>query len=512
MIINILTVILTIFIGCFVIYIFFNYKKLNYLKIHGIPHVTPLPILGNLASIVFRQKHTGEFQLKLYNKFSNSKYFGYYDFQTPVIVLRDIELIKSIGVKNFESFQDHRLFFDDSSDPMFSRNLFALKGQKWHDVRILLSPAFTSNKMKIMFKLISECAINFAEFLSNDEKKNNKIRDIKDCFTRYTNDVIATCAFGINVDSMKNPKNEFYLMGIDVTDPVKMSIKFIFLRMFPKLLKFFNIRFISMKIEKFFTNVISTTINMRDKNEISRPDMLQLMMDSRGESNKIQLTSVEMTAQAFVFFFGGFDTISTHVSFVAYELALNSKIQMKLQEEINFVLQITNNNPSYEAINGMEYLDAVISECLRKYPIVPFVDRVCNKQFELPPNQPDSKPFIIEPGMSIMIPIYAIQHDLSYYEEPEKFNPDRFLNTGNASNKSATFLAFGLGPRQCIGNRFAVLETKIVLFHLLARCNLKVCKKTNVPLKLSKKTFTLTAVGGYWLEIEKRNVKCNSRK
>ncbi|XP_033230552.1 cytochrome P450 9e2-like [Belonocnema kinseyi] len=487
------------------IYLLYSLRKLKIFKSAGIPHNPPIPFFGNMAPMVFRRIYLGNMVKNMYDNYSNAKYFGMYDFMKPVIVLRDLELVKSIGVKNFESFPNHRTFVKETWDPLFARNLFSLTGEKWHNVRNLLSPAFTSSKMKTMYKLISQCAIDFTEFLAKDTK-NNQVREMKDAFTRYTNDVIATCAFGIKIDSMKNPENEFYLMGKEGTDQKKMTPKMFLMRDFPWIVKLFNIRLVHPRIAQFFTDIIESTISIRDKEGISRPDMLQLMMENRkNEKSKVELTLEEMTAQAFIFFFGGFDTTSTNMSFAAHELAVNPEIQARLQGEIDKVLRNTNGDPSYEAINGMEYLDAVLNETLRKYPLIPVLDRVCSKQFELPPTLPGTKPFIVKPGMIIWLPAYAIQHDADYFEEPEKFNPDRFLKNGNATFKSATFLSFGIGPRQCIGNRFAMLETKAMLFHLLARCNLKVCSKTSIPLKLSKTTFGLTSDDGYWLSLESKN-------
>ncbi|XP_033230462.1 cytochrome P450 9e2-like [Belonocnema kinseyi] len=504
MILNLWTLILATFTGGLGIYLFYNLKKLKMFKSSGIPHIAPIPLFGNMMPVMFRRISMGNMIKKMYDNFSNAKYFGVYDFMNPVIVLRDLELVKSVGVKNFESFPNHRTFVEETWDPLFGKNLFSLTGEKWHNVRNLLSPAFTSSKMKTMYKLISQCAIDFTEFLAKDTK-NNQVREMKDAFTRYTNDVIATCAFGIKIDSMRNPENEFYSMGREATDLEKITLKFFLMRDFFWIVRLFNIRLIQPRIARFFTEIIESTITMRDKKGISRPDMLQLMMENReNEKSKVELTLEEMTAQAFIFFFGGFDTTSTNMSFAAHELAVNPEIQTRLQEEIDKILRDTNGDPSYEAINGMEYLDAVLNETLRKYPLVPMLDRVCSKEFELPPTLPGTKPFLVKPGMTVWLPAYAIQYDANYFEEPEKFNPDRFLKNGNANIKSATFLSFGIGPRQCIGNRFALLETKTMLFYLLARCNLKVCSKTIVPLKMSKKTFGLASEDGYWMSLENR--------
>jgi len=120
--------------------------------------------------------------------------------------------ISSIAVKNFDSFTDHRGFIDEVNDALLGKNLFSLRGEKWRDVRNLLNPAFTSSKMKAMFKLTSDCAANFTEFLPK-LPSNQNVMEMKNCFTRYTNDVIATCAFGISV-SMRNPTNSTFMQNM----------------------------------------------------------------------------------------------------------------------------------------------------------------------------------------------------------------------------------------------------------------------------------------------------------
>jgi cytochrome P450 family 9 len=262
------------------------------------------------------------------------------------------------------------------------------------------------------------------------------------------------------------------------------------------------LKIIRQKIANFFHNLVEETIKTRDEKGIVRPDMLQLMMENRGKEGKTELTIEDMVAQAFIFFFGGFDSTSTLMCFAAHEIAVNRDVQEKLQNEIDQILEETNGQVSYEAVNSMEYLDAVINEALRMYPVGVALDRLCVEDFELPPTLPGSKPFTIKKGQSIWIPVYGLHHDPKYFEEPEKFDPERFL--GERKNQTlhcGAYLPFGLGPRMCIGNRFALLETKILLFHLLARCDLKPSEKTKIPLKIAKDAFNMKAEGGFWLHV-----------
>ncbi|XP_026830563.1 uncharacterized protein LOC105277280 [Ooceraea biroi] len=482
--------------------IYYLFRNFNFFKRHGVIHLPLLLIFGNMASIIFRRKAFPDLIMTLNTKFPGAKYFGFYDMATPVFLLRDPEIIKSILTKNFETFPDRR-GFEDFNDTLFSKNLFSLKGQKWRDVRSLLSPSFTSSKMKIMFTLMSECAVEFAEFLSTLPEDKGDM-DVKDAFAKYTNDVIATCAFGIKINSMKDPTNTFFVYGKDATNFSGFrTLKFLFLRTFPRLANILHVRMITKHVSDFFTGIIKSTIDMRDSENITRPDMLQLMMDIRGKEGRRELDIDDMTAQAFIFFFGGFDTTSTAMSFVAHEIAANSDVQKKLQEEIDQVVKESNGEVTYETINRLEYLNAVINEGLRLYPPVVFLERLCAKTYELPPTLPGEKPFIMKKGMTIWIPVFALHRDEKYYDEPEKFRPERFLN--NAYHNSLYYLPFGSGPRMCIANRFALLEVKVLLFHLLARCELKPCAKTTIPVKFSKTGLAISPEGGFWLNVRRRS-------
>jgi cytochrome P450 family 9 len=132
-------------------------------------------------------------------------------------MLRDPDLIKQITIKDFDHFLDHRSLVPEESDPLFGKNLFSLTGQKWRDMRSTLSPAFTSSKMKYMFELITKNGEQFAQHFLKQNKDLIKI-EMKDTFTRFTNDVIASTAFGVECDSLGQPENEFYMMGRVTTD------------------------------------------------------------------------------------------------------------------------------------------------------------------------------------------------------------------------------------------------------------------------------------------------------
>ncbi|XP_003423799.1 cytochrome P450 9e2 [Nasonia vitripennis] len=481
--------------------VFTAHKKRHYFAKYGIPQPPEIPFIGAAGASILTGYHVNYAMKDVYNTNRDAKYVGIHAFIYPIIVLRDLDLIKSVIVKNFDHFSDHKTLVSEKSDPLFGKNLANLKGERWREVRNLLSPAFSSSKMRTMHELMSLCAENFANrFLESNSSK--EAVDMKDAFTRYTNDVIASCAFGIEVDSLKESKNEFYLHGKTSTDFTKPSVLVCFLlnMVCPSLANKLGLRIVSQEETDYFVKLIKETIKTREERGIKRPDMLQLLLDSQEKTKKLDF--LDLTAQAFIFFAAGFDTVSTHACCMAHELAVNPDVQRKLRVEIDEVMRNCKGRPTYEAVNNMRYLDAIFHETMRIHPIA-FITRICTKEFELPPTLPGAEPYVLKPGMEVQVPTVGIHHDPDYYDDPEKFDPERFMDKKASSD--ILNLGFGLGPRMCIGNRFAILETKVLFVHLLAKCDLVPCEKTCNPMVYADRSFIPAAKGGFWLKAVPRH-------
>lgn len=419
---------------------------------------------------------------------------------TPAITLCDPELIKDVLVKNFDHFTDHQSFIDENTDPIFGRNIVSLKGERWREMRNTLSPSFTASKMKFMFNLVSKCAQTFVDYFKNHSDEA-ELFEGKEIFTKFTNDVIASVAFGINVDSLENKNNDFYTKGRDATNfSVFRIIKMFLFLFFPRLMKLMGQKLLPRETDNFFRTVINDTLRVREERKIIRPDMIHLLMEARDKENGIELSIDDIIAQAFLFFFAGFETSSTFMCFLAYELAINEEIQEKLRHEID---TLSEDEISYDSINKMIYLDMVISEALRKWPPAVITDRICVKKYSLPEATENHLEFTLEPKTQIIIPIYALQNDPKYFPEPEKFCPERFSEKNKEMINPYTYLPFGVGPRKCIGNRFALMEIKILFVYILKNFVIEKSEKTKEPIEFDNK-FAMAIKGGCWIKLRER--------
>jgi cytochrome P450 len=193
----------------------------------------------------------------------------------------------------------------------------------------------------------------------------------------------------------------------------------------------------------------------------------------------------------------GYETTATTLSFCSYELALNPECQEKLYEEINSAID-SNGEISYEALATLPYLDSVISETLRLYPPIIKLEREPITDYKL-----GDTGITLFKGQIVEIPVYAIHHSEEYYPNPENFNPSRFMPQNRDQIIPYTYLPFGAGPRNCIGMRFALMETKLCLAQIVRRYKFVRSVKTEIPLQF-KKVSLLLSTNGLIVGIQKR--------
>ncbi|KFB49803.1 AGAP012296-PA-like protein [Anopheles sinensis] len=525
-------------------YAFYGYvtKNNKYFEGKPIPCLPIEPLFGSTRQLLTRKISSHDFMRQVYDQFSNVKIFGLFDLVTPVFLVRDPELIKRIAVKDFDHFVNHRRIFGSNLDPdsvaLFAKTLFALTDQQWRDMRATLSPAFTGSKMRQMFELIGDCSAQMVEFYRERavtaSSKLPLVYDVKEVFSRFGTDVIATCAFGLKVDSFRDPNNSFYINGKKMVHFERFSVllKVLFHRVFPWLMEKLQIDLFDREQNRFFIETIRETLRAREAQGIVRPDMVHLLMQARkgtlkhhkqqeepaiegfatvqeSDVGKAELkdrrpmSEMELVAQCLIFFLAGFDTVSNCLTFLAYELALNPDVQERLHAEILAAQASLQGKPlSYDVLQRMKYMDMVVSELLRKWPPGPSTDRICTRDYVV---NVDGMEFTIDNGTSIFIPISGLHHDPQYYPEPEKFDPERFSEENKHRINLDAYLPFGVGPRNCIGSRFALMEVKAVIYHLLLVFSLERVEQTEVPVRLKKGFVALTTENGVHLGFKLRD-------
>jgi cytochrome P450 family 6 len=130
-----------------------------------IPYAKPTPVFGNLKDCALQKASIGKQLQQMYEEHSDKPYVGIYSFDKPTLLIRDVELVKNILVKDSQYFRDRTISVNEEHDPLLSRSLFTIKGQRWRHLRTNLTPVFTSGKIKNMFYLMDTCGKELADCL-----------------------------------------------------------------------------------------------------------------------------------------------------------------------------------------------------------------------------------------------------------------------------------------------------------------------------------------------------------
>ncbi|VDM44257.1 unnamed protein product [Toxocara canis] len=340
-----------------------------------------------------------------------------------------------------------------------------MRDQRWKDVKKTITPAFTPRRIeKVFFRF----------------------------FCNLSMDVIAQCAFGVDLGTQRYERqSDFMYYALRIFETSFVDWRIMFLTLFPNVArlceKIFNFQLIANYSDVFFEDGIRRIIEQRRNNPNRKyDDFLQLLMDTvserggteddGGENNdalaggkKVVLSELELVAQGYLFLVVGFQTISATLQFVAYSLASNPHVQEIAYKEIMDVVG-TKESIEYDDVMKMPYIEQVMNETLRMYPPVSRCigimvlalrnDRKCRSDITL-------NGITIEKDTFVFVPTFAVHYDERNYPNPHVFDPDRFSPSEKVKRNPFTFVPFGIGPRSCIGQRFAQIEIRLALAYLL---------------------------------------------
>lgn len=355
-----------------IVYGFFKYS-FGYWRSRGIPCDEPLFPYGSIKGLG-ETVHMSEMLKQLYDKYkpTGAKLCGAYIFTNPIAILFDIELIKCVFVKDFAKF--HKNTYVNEIDDPLTANLVLLEGERWKKLRAKLTPTFSSNKMKFMFPTVVGVGERFCDCLLQVVQENDEF-EMKELCARFTTDIIGTCSFGIECNSLNDPNAEFRRYGREVFEKPRHSLLFFtLLHMFKNVSRMFHLKTIADDVTAFFMEVVRDTVEHREKNNISRNDFMDLLIKLKNETNPEEaITFNELAAQVFVFFLAGYESSSTTLTCCFYELALNPRIQTKARRIIQEAYKKYNGEFTYEMMMDMPYIDQILEgkrELCRKLEIV----------------------------------------------------------------------------------------------------------------------------------------------
>jgi len=496
----------------------------------GIPYSVPYFPFGSIHNwkALFSDKGNSSEAYRAYlgTDLMKEKVFGAYGHvdRDEVLLINDIDIAKRMLIKDFDHFVDRTdlgLKFDHSKigDRIFANMFMFQKGDMWKTQRSLMSPVFTTGKLKLMYPLLLKVSKQLEKYVAECAEKNEEMI-CKEAFTRFSLDAIATSAFGIEVDTFAEPNSVFKKMineilrapGSEAGSNWEM-FKLIITFTIPICRYFFYVEQFSSKAMGFLQNALLKTIEMRRNGTLKRNDIIDLVIeqaearksksgnqgdteimedDEYDKAASLDMSNVKnldlnmdetLVSNAFGIFVASLDTTSSTLTFAVHFLMKFPHFQEKIRDEISEVIG-DDDNITFEQIQNLKYLEKFLLETLRNaHPFGQILERECTKDYLIPGTN-----YTVRKGEIVNFTLLYEKtknnpENTSFYN-PGEFDPENFNPSNNPD--SFGFLGFGQGPRNCVGKRYAILAMKLALVHVLRNHKIVKSKNTKEDLKLYK--------------------------
>ncbi|XP_066262203.1 uncharacterized protein [Euwallacea similis] len=488
---------------CIVLILLCHKIRSYYWANRNIPGPKPWPIVGNIPEHIFGRKTLGQVLAEIYRKYEGYPFVGIFRAITPCLLVRDPDFVNNILVKDHKSFYNNDFFIDKKNDPLFGQNPFVLRNQEWKDTRQMLTPGFTSGKMKNLFPAVwdvSKAMINFIESHPNAITDGIETKDLS---KRFTLDNVARVAFGFQCNSFEDYRreSEFMTLANRVLTPGSLNAILQQLNaIMPFLGQLLSVKLVPKDVEKELSSIVSRIAKHRKENLEQHNDYFQFILQLAKEKH---LTNTEVAAHGVTFFFDGYESSAVVLTFLLLNLATHPKYQEKIRQEIKTVEQENEGGITYETLSELKWTDACVYESLRYTPFMDIFVKMCTQTYEYTPDNPEFKKISVKlyPGDRVIIPHSMLMKDEKYFKNPDEFIPERMMERDQISK--SIFFPFGNGPRACIGQRFGLMQVKLGVAQIIKHFDISLSPKTKHPHKLVPFHFLNAIQGGTWLRYKK---------
>ncbi|KAI8115367.1 Cytochrome P450 4d2 [Lucilia cuprina] len=466
------TEILIVFITLLLLWDYLSKKRRNDMLSY-MPGPKTLPILGNV--LMYRGQSPEEIMEFITN---NKQKFG---------KLYRVWILQQLAV--FSSDPDDVEVILSSPQTITKNNLYELlhqwlgtgllmsTGKKWHSRRKIITPTFHFKILEQFVEIFDQQSAVMVKKLYDkaDGKTAINIFPII-CLTAL--DIIAETAMGVKINAQKNPDFPYVQAVTAVTNitarrfvNVWHRINWIFrltaaedykrLNDSIKLMHDFTENII-MERRKTLEETLQKNSHIPDVNEFGqkkRMALLDVLLQSNVDG--VPLSNEDIREEVDTFMFEGHDTTTSGISFALYLISRHPEVQQKIFEEIVEVIGSDKERPvTLRDLGELKYLECVIKESLRLYPPVPLIGRYFTEDVVIRGKK-------IPAGTNYTVGIYITLRDPLYFPDPDAFKPERFLDESINKINPYAYIPFSAGPRNCIGQKFAILEMKSTISKIL---------------------------------------------
>ncbi|XP_057784040.1 cytokinin hydroxylase-like [Salvia miltiorrhiza] len=389
------------------------------------------------------------------------KRFIFWNGVEPRMCLTETELIKEL-LSKYSSLSGKSRLQQQNSKHFIGRGLLMANGDDWYHQRHIVAPAFMGDKLKSYAGYMIDCTKQMLTSLENALQNGQTEFEIGGYMTRLTADIISRTEFDTNYEK---GKQIFHLLTV-LQNLCARSTRHLWFPGSRLLPSKYNreIKSLKSEVERLLMEIIQSR---KDCVEIGRSssygnDLLGMLlneMQKKKSGNGFSLNLQVIMDECKTFFFAGHDTTALLLTWTIMLLATNPSWQHKIRAQLN---QVCDAAPlSVQHLSKLTQLNMVINESLRLYPPASVLPRMAFEDIKL-------GDLLIPKGLSIWIPVLAIHHSQEIWgKDANEFNPERFAAKSFAAGRH--FIPFAAGPRNCVGQGFALMEAKIILAMLISK-------------------------------------------
>ncbi|KAH8373272.1 hypothetical protein KR200_001012 [Drosophila serrata] len=513
-------VLLSIAVLLGLVYIFLTWNFDYWMK-RGIKTAPSWPFVGSFPSIFTRKRNVAYDIDDIYQQYKETdNMVGVFTTRLPQLLVMCPEYIHKIYATDFRSFHDnergkfvskvssfkrHKFKFSSSKqvdkkvDKILGNNPFVLTGDEWKERRAEITPGLSPNRVKVMYPVSQNVCKKFVDYIRRQQKMaTSQGLDAMELSLCYTTEVVSDCVLGISSQSFTDTPTP--LVGM-IQRVFNSSFGFILYsvvaNLWPPIRKFYSVALFTKDAEDFFFDIMRRSITLRRENpQQQRDDFLNYMLQLQ---EKKGLDTVELTSHTMTFLTDGFETTALVLSHTLLMLGRHPEEQEKVLKEIGKA------DLSFEQLSELPYLEACIHETLRLFSPQTASRKLVTQPYEFV--NKNGVTLQMKPGDVVITPVKALHHDPQYYENPDSYKPERFLEANGGVKKyrdMGVFLPLGDGPRICPGIRFALTQLKAALVEIVRNFEIKVNPKTRSDNQLDDTFFMASLKGGIWLDFRER--------
>ncbi|XP_075393810.1 cytochrome P450 4F3-like isoform X2 [Tenrec ecaudatus] len=390
--------------------------------------------------------------------------------------------------------------------PWLGDGLLLSNGAKWNRHRRLLTPAFHFNILKPYVKTFNESVNIMHEKWWRLVSDGSARLDLFEHISLMTLDSLQKCVFSLDSRCQEKP-SDYIAAILELSALVakrhhQLLLHWDFLyyltsdgrrfRRACRLVHDFTYAVIQQRRRDLKDQGVDNLLQAQAKAKAKTLDFIDVLLLSTDEDGKV-LSDEDIRAEAETFMFGGHDTTASGLSWVLYNLAKHPEYQERCRKEVQELLKDRGTEEiEWDDLALLPFLTMCIKESLRLYPPALVVSRCCTQDIHLPDGR------VIPKGVICLISIFGTHHNPSVWPDPEVYDPLRFDAENSQKRSPLAFIPFSAGPRNCIGQTFAMTEMKVALALTLLR--FRVLPDDKEPQR--KPELILRAEGGLWLRME----------